>query len=66
MTEDGEEHNRFFPLQFLLIPIRDWNTVDHINHQEKALLQFLLIPIRDWNSIASGNALDAAWNCNFY
>ena len=37
-------------LQFLLLPIRDWNLL----HPDSALsaydvLQFLLLPIRDWN-----------------
>ena len=37
-------------LQFLLIPIRDWNENLVLHLLLFGGLQFLLIPIRDWNS----------------
>ncbi len=39
-------------LQFLLIPIRDWNLKVGFCAMNN-LLQFLLIPIRDWNNLSN-------------
>ncbi len=39
------------PLQFLLLPIRDWNRISRQRRSTlcECELQFLLLPIRDWN-----------------
>ncbi len=39
----------FFKLQFLLLPIRDWNPCVPLLMVLSRILQFLLLPIRDWN-----------------
>ncbi len=36
-------------LQFLLLPIRDWNFDVRLGKEQATTLQFLLLPIRDWN-----------------
>ncbi len=55
-------------LQFLLIPIRDWNPSAKEELVSLARLQFLLIPIRDWNSIwdTTFNQLPIAISTNPY
>ncbi len=49
-------------LQFLRIPIRDWNVVSPPFQSITKVLQFLRIPIRDWNVVGDG----VYRNCNFY
>ncbi len=47
-------------LQFLLLPIRDWNDYLGFNVSYILPLQFLLLPIRDWNGSLSEKMNQAA------
>ncbi len=53
-----------FALQFLLLPIRDWNESQGEIADSRYKLQFLLLPIRDWNLAYSGT-FQSIQNCNF-
>ncbi len=53
-------------LQFLLLPIRDWNIMFHLRLNCVNKLQFLLLPIRDWNFILFSWSLNSWLHCNFY
>ncbi len=53
-------------LQFLLLPIRDWNIVGAIAlGSDRNKLQFLLLPIRDWNRFLTCLKTELL-HCNFY
>ncbi len=52
-------------LQFLLLPIRDWNNLVTFAKLLPGLLQFLLLPIRDWNLFEIRKSAQAKY-CNFY
>ncbi len=53
-------------MQFLLLPIRDWNWSSLADTELSAkALQFLLLPIRDWNLLRAP-VIPHDLNCNFY